>query len=334
MLCRESGLEVAGEAAMGLEAISLTKMLKPDLILMNPESALPEILETIEKIMSVRATPILLIGVGANSEKSYEAIQRGAIDVVTLPDANAESADKFLKKIRLTASLPVISHIRPSSSISAVSGVRQENGNKGSERSFVSTPISVSSPRRVFAIASSTGGPQVLSLILPRLPVGFPCPVLIAQHIADGFAEGMARWLSDICSLTVRLATPGEEIIPGVIYIAPSESHCVLMASRRIALVRRSNNDIYRPSCDRLLASVADVCLSDAVGIILTGMGDDGAKGITRIRQNGGLTIAQDKESSLIYGMNRCAIEAGVVQKVLPASLIAAEMSNLAGGKL
>ena len=141
----------------------------------------------------------------------------------------------------------------------------------------------------------------------------------------------MAEWLSGLCKLQVRLAKHGEPVCPGSVYLAPPEYHCTVNSSRQIMLVERAEQDIYRPSCDRLLESVATVYRADAIGIILTGMGRDGAQGIARIHGNGGITMGQNAETSLIYGMNRCAIESGSVQKVLPESEIAAAMLKLAG---
>ncbi|MBP7230438.1 MAG: response regulator [Syntrophaceae bacterium] len=333
ILRRESGIEVAGDTAVGRDAVHLVRVCRPDVILMNLDADFREVLEAIENIMCTKATPILLVGRIQDSQKVYEAIRRGAIEMVEKPDASPASVRKFLDRVRLTASLPVITHIRPSGGYGLDKTLEKKTGMDSIDPpSLQVSDLANILSSRVFAIASSTGGPQALALILAQLPTDFPCPVLIAQHISDGFADGMATWLSEICSLPVRLATDGEEAAPGVIYIASPERHCILTAGRRIVLPERYEVDLYRPSCDRLLSSVADVCLSDSVGIILTGMGQDGAAGIARIYQRGGMTIGQDRESSLIYGMNRCAIEAGTIRKVMPVASIASEMIRLAGG--
>lgn len=183
---------------------------------------------------------------------------------------------------------------------------------------------------RVFAIASSTGGPQALAQILPELPANFACPVLVAQHISDGFAQGMVDWLGSLCKLPVRLAADGDWLQAGVIYVSPSEQHLSVTPGRRLALVARGALDVYRPSCNVLLQSVAEVFGRQAIGIILTGMGSDGAQGMARIRERGGLTLGQDEKSSVIYGMNRVAIESGAVAQVLAAEQVAAAMVQLA----
>ncbi len=142
--------------------------------------------------------------------------------------------------------------------------------------------------------------------------------MLIAQHISDGFAEAMAGWLNDLCPLTVTVAREGEPLRPGHIYLADPVTHLSLTPDDRIRLTPRAETDIYHPNCDRLLSSVAEVCGRRAVGVILTGMGRDGARGMLDIRHAGGVTIAQDESSSVIFGMNREAIAAGGVQTIRP----------------
>lgn len=194
----------------------------------------------------------------------------------------------------------------------------------------VQAPIVVGR-HRVLAVASSTGGPQALVVLLGALPANFPCPVLVAQHIAHGFAPGMVRWLATVCKLPVRLATDGEVVADGTVYVAPSETHMALSAGRRLVLTPPLEGDIYHPSCDHLLGSVAAVCGRDAVGLILTGMGSDGARGMEMIHQAGGATIAQDEASSVIFGMNQVAIARGAAQQVLPVQQIAPALSRLLG---
>lgn len=329
ILQQEQGIEVVGEAVHGRDAIEKARLLQPNLITMDLEMPVMGGMDAITAIMCSKAVPILVVSGVADARKAYEAVRRGALDVVSKPDSNSASVHEFISKVRILAGVPVITHIRP-----VADSVSQPPFPQPS-RTMATTPTlspgSFGSSRHVFALACSTGGPQVLANLLPQLPADFPCPVLIAQHISEGFAAGMADWLANLCKLQVRLAQNGEEICPGHIYISPPEYHCTVTGSRRISFVERAEHDLYRPSCDRLLESVADVYGSDAVGIILTGMGRDGVLGIARIHGNGGITLGQNAETSLIYGMNRCAIEAGTVQKVLPDAEIATEMLRLAG---
>lgn len=331
ILEQEPGMQVAGEAANGQEAIEKARLLKPTLITMDLEMPVMNGMEAITVIMGAKAVPILVVSGVSDAQKAYEAVRRGALDVVAKPNVSDASAKEFVAKVRMLAKVPVITHIR------SIYVDQQPSAPATATRrpplpALKPSGITTGPACPVFAIASSTGGPQVLARILPQLPADFPCPVLIAQHISEGFAAGMAEWLSGLCKLPVRLAKHGEPVCPGSVYLATPEYHCTVNSSRQIMLVERAEQDIYRPSCDRLLESVATVYRADAIGIILTGMGRDGAQGIARIHGNGGITLGQNAETSLIYGMNRCAIEAGSVQKVLPESEIAAAMLKLAGG--
>lgn len=332
ILQQEPWIEVVGEAVNGREAVDKARLLKPNLITLDLEMPILSGMDTITAIMRDKAVPILVVSGVADAQKAYEAVRRGALDVVSKPDASPASISEFVAKVRMLAGVPVITHIRPSADLSCTPPPQQAIP----APLFSSRPVArASSPgqgsQRVFAIACSTGGPQVLATLLPLLPTNFPCPVLVAQHISEGFASGMADWLAGLCKLPVRLAVNGEAVCPGVIYISPAEYHCTVSVSRRIVFVERAEHDVYRPSCDRLLESVAEVYRADAVGIILTGMGRDGTLGIARIHGYGGITLGQDAATSLIYGMNRCAIEAGTVQRVLSDTAIAAEMLKLAG---
>lgn len=326
----EADIEIVGEACNGREAVDLARALKPDLITMDIEMPVMNGLDAIEEIMCSKAVPILVVSSVADAVNALDAVGRGALEVVGKPDYSPEEAASFVARVRLLAGVMVITRMRP---------------RKSADAAPPSAPSPAAFPRlstvfphssggdnyaRIFAIACSTGGPQALAQILPALPEDFPCPVIVAQHISDGFAGGMAEWMARLCKLPVRLVAEGDRLQAGVIHISPSEHHCSIAPTRRIAFVNRSEQDIYHPSCDVLLASVAEVFGPQAVGIILTGMGRDGARGISRIRAAGGLTLGQDEGSSVVYGMNRVAIETGDVQQVLPPSAIADEMVRLA----
>jgi len=323
----EEGIEVVGEARHGREAVDLVKELKPDLITLDLEMPVMSGLEAIEEIMASHALPILVVSSVADAQNAYEAVRRGALDVVSKPEYNSREAAEFVAKVRLLAGVRVITHIRPRQAAPAVTPSRVESP---ALTVAVAGDLGVN-PSRIFAIASSTGGPQALAQILPRLPANFPCPVLVAQHISDGFAAGMAEWLGSLCKLPVRLAAEGDPILPGVISISPSERSLAVTPSRRMSLQEYGPLEVYHPSCNTLLNSVAEVYGRQAVGIILTGMGSDGAQGQGRILAAGGITLGQDEASSVIYGMNRVAIEAGSVQKVLSLDGFADEMLRLAG---
>lgn len=338
ILGNESDIEVVGEACDGRRAVELARELKPDLMTIDLEMPLMSGLEAIDEIMHTKAVPILVVSSVADAQIALAAVGCGALEVVAKPDYTSQASADFVAKVRLLAGVSVITRmrVRKAPPLAVARAVVQNDPAVPPAPIFTAAqPAAMRSAvvgdyARVFAIASSTGGPQALADILPLLPRDFPCPVLIAQHIADGFAGGMAEWLASLCKLPVRLAVEGEPLQPGVVLVSPSERHLTITPSRRVALVECHAGDVYHPNCDLLLNSVADVFGRRAVGIILTGMGSDGAKGLARIAEKGGTTLGQDEASSVIYGMNRVAIESGVVHQVLPMDAVAATMIGLA----
>lgn len=330
----EEGIEIVGEAGNGRQAVELARELKPDLITMDLEMPVMNGLEAIQEIMFSKAVPILVVSSVADAQKAAEAIGYGALEVIGKPDYTPEQAASFVAKLRLLAGVSVITRLRLRSMPAPATALPTAPASPALAAPATVGLAATPAYSRIFAIASSTGGPQALAQILPALPAGFPCPVVIAQHIADGFAGGMAEWLSSLCKLPVRLAAEGDLLQAGVIHLSPSEAHLQVTPTRRLALVERGPLDIYHPSCNTLLSSVAEVFGSQAIGIILTGMGSDGAKGISRIREKGGMTLGQNEASSVIYGMNQVAIASGDVQQVLAVEDIADAMLRLAAPRL
>jgi two-component system chemotaxis response regulator CheB len=341
-------IKVVGQAKNGRDAVELVQRLRPHLITMDLEMPVMDGMAAIEEIMATAAVPILVVSSVADAQKAFDAVSRGALEVIAKPDIGQASRAELIAKVRMLSRVKVIRHIRPSRppslATAAAMAALTSSPTPAKVEPVVVDPLAfqpmmrsnwragvIGCSGRVFAIASSTGGPQALSVILARLPPCFPCPIVIAQHISDGFAGGMADWLASLCGIKVQLARPDEPLQPGVAYLSPSERHLVVTAARRLSLLERADKDLYRPSCDRLLASVAEACGAEATGVILTGMGSDGAAGMARIRQAGGVTLGQDQASSAIYGMNRVAIERGAVMRVLSADRIAREMISLAG---
>lgn len=324
----DEDIEIVGEADNGRDAVKLARELKPNLVTMDLEMPVMNGMQAIAEIMATRAVPILVVSSVADAHNAYEAVAHGALEVIAKPEYEAKAAAEFVAKVKMLAGVPVITHIR--------SRLKGKESSRALHSPSAHSPLLMPHENvsvgysRIFAIASSIGGPQALLMVLAQLPADFPCPILVAQHISAGFAGGMADWLADLCKVRVRLAQEGELILPGVVYISPSEANLVVTPSRRITLRKQLPADIYHPSCNALLNAVAEVYGYQSIGIILTGMGNDGAQGIMSIRQAGGATLAQDEASSVIFGMNKVAIDSGSVQKVLPADAIAREMIVMA----
>lgn len=311
-------IEVVGEAEDGRQALELASQLRPDLITMDLEMPVMDGLQAIEEIMCTRAVPILVLSSVSDAQRALEATAKGALEVAAKPEACPAAAEQLCERVRLLAGVSVITRLRPS---------HQPDHSPTVLPGLAPLPPSGS---RVFAFAASTGGPQALAHILPGLPADFPAAIVIAQHISDGFAQGMVDWLASLCALPVKLAENGMPLAPGQIYISPSEHNLRVGPTHTLHLQARAETELYHPSCDVLLTSVARNCGAAATGLILSGMGHDGAAGMAAIRAAGGLTLAQDEASSVIYGMNRVAIERGCVQRVLPLVEIAPTLAAIA----
>ena len=333
----DDGIEVVGEATNGRQAVDLARDLKPDLITMDIEMPVMTGLEAIDTIMRTKALPILVVTSVLDAHNALEAVGRGALDAMSKPDFTRGSRAEFVAKVRLLAGVAMVTRMGEARTYplpGLASGLsapqRPAPPRAQAETASALRPEAASGCySHVFAIASSTGGPQALACILSALPNDFSCPVVIAQHISEGFAPGMAKWLSGLCKLPVRLAVEGEPLRGGEVLVSPSERHLSVSPRGRVALVACKPTDVFHPSCDLLLSSVAEVFRSRSVGIILTGMSNDGVKGLARIREQGGATMAQDEATSVVYGMNRMAIEAGLVRRVLPIDAIAGAMASL-----
>ncbi|MFH2122706.1 MAG: chemotaxis-specific protein-glutamate methyltransferase CheB [Pseudomonadota bacterium] len=324
----DADIEIVGEAGNGREAVKLARELQPNLMTMDLEMPVMSGMQAIEEIMTTRAVPILVVSSVADAHNAYEAVARGALEVIAKPEYDAGAASGFVAKVKMLAGVSVITHLRSSlKSKDSVCALPSPSVHPATLDDHENVAREYS---RIFAIASSIGGPQALALVLAQLPADFPCPILVSQHISAGFAGGMADWLASLCKLHVRLAQEGDLILPGMVYVSPSEADLVVTPSRRIALQEQLSGAVYHPSCNALLNAVAEVYGCGSVGIILTGMGSDGAQGIVNIRRAGGTTLAQDEASSVIFGMNKAAIDSGSVQKVLPVDAIAREMIGIA----
>lgn len=318
ILSTDDELQVIGEAKDGKEAVEKVSELKPDIVTMDIEMPVMDGIEAIEQIMAFNAVPILVVTTRGDAHTAYAAISKGALDLVVKPDVNLSEAKEFINKIKLLSNIKVVTHI--------------------SGRHKIQKPIDIPTPvftenisDKIVAIVSSTGGPDALSVILPQLPENFPCPVVIAQHISDGFVSGMVEWFKLITKLNIKVASEGDVVTAGSVYVSPSEKHTEINASKRISFVERHPKDIYHPSCDVLLSSVARVYGKKGIGVILTGMGSDGALGMQKIKEAGGTTIAQDEKTSLIFGMNKVAIDNGCIDKILPLGKISKMITEIAG---
>ena len=317
LLAEEAGIQVVGEAANGEEGVKLALRLRPDLIIMDIQMPVMNGLEAIEAIMKQNPTPILVVTSYGDARLAYEAVSRGALEVIDKPSIDLAHCRQFVKKIKLLAGVRVIRHI---------------SGNKTVRPQFVLDGEEAYIRTKAVAIASSLGGATVLDTILSQLPGDFPVPIVVAQHISAGFAEALAEWLGRKTPLEVKVAAQADRLTPGRVLIAPPEYNMQVDASGMVELSPSSPGHIYHPSCDKLLTSVARSYRERSVGIILTGMGQDGVNGIQAIKAAGGITIAQNKQTSLIYNMPRLVIERGLADFIAAAGDIPATLTKVVAG--
>ena len=333
MLSRSPEIQVVGTAANGREALDLLPALDPDVICTDLHMPVMNGLEFTRAVMADYPRPILVVSVSVEPDSSnvFQMLEAGAVDILPKPrDILGADMDKLANelasKIRILAGVRVF---------------RRRNKVSGAPAVMPHPPISLPRPPgfspypqvplRMVVIGASTGGPQALREVLGQLPKNFPLPVVCIQHIGSSFLSGMVAWLAEICPLPVRMATHGERPQAGIVYFAPEDAHLELdSCGERFALSLTQTLDGHRPSVTITMQAAARCFGGGTVGVLLTGMGRDGAEGMASIAAAGGITIAQDEASSVVYGMAKEAVERGVVRHILTLEKIAPALVALA----
>ncbi len=325
MISSDPDLQVTGTACDGAEALEKIASLDPDVVTLDIEMPRLGGLETLRCIMAERPRPVIMVSATTvnNAEITFKALGAGAFDYVP-KQLSPHSLDIPHIQTELIAKIKGAAQSTRSHSALPVPRKPPQAAVANEGQAFPIAPESV--PPRIVAIGISTGGPKALEEILPLLPQDLSVPLLIVQHMPPGFTAPFAQRLNALCSVQVREATHGEVVYPGVVYIAPSGIHMTVersSASRAaICLTSHPGNCPHTPSIDVLMQSVASTFKSLAMGVIMTGMGADGALGMKAIRREGGHTVGQDEASCAVYGMPRVCAELGVLQRVLSLSEI------------
>ncbi len=314
-----------GSTSSGQRAIKLTRRLKPDLVILDPHCLDDGGYETVDDILHERTVAILVVTTSAQAETAYRCLAMGALEVVNKPDESCIDDPSYIRDF--------LNHARM---LVATSTVRVPSGNTD----FIKRNSGVFSshrPRRglpadfLVAIAASTGGPQALSQLLAGLPSSLPAALAIVQHLGTGFEEGLISWLDTTSELDVRLASDGEPLLTGTVFVCPPDVHLAITKRRSVALLDEAPIAGQKPSAKFLFESAAAVFGSRCTGVIMTGMGGDGAEALDDIRLAGGLTIAQDEATSAVYGMPRVAAELGTAREILSLSHIAPRLVSWLG---
>lgn len=325
ILGSSSEIKVVGKAHNGKEALELIPTSQPAVVCTDLHMKEMDGLAFTQHLMATNPRPILVISNSVRKENTqtiFQLLQAGAVDVFPKPNTGLASDYEQVKrdligKIKLLAGVTVFTRRQPT--------LNNLNNSTASvlHSSTAGQFINITSSIKIITIGASTGGPQALHKILAQLPANFPLPVICTQHISEGFLQGLIDWLGSECKLKVKIAQHGESPHPGIVYFAPERSHLELDTMGRFNYSLFSPVDGHCPSITVVFKSVAKFYGRGCAGVLLTGMGKDGAAGMQAIATAGGMTIAQDEKSSVIFGMPKEAIALGAVGQILPIHEIA-----------
>lgn len=328
----DARFEVVGTATSGADAIEQCRKLRPDVVTMDFNMPGLNGAEATRAILSERMTPVVMLSAHTQqgAKETLQALEAGAVDFVTKPsgevsahlgEAKAELIEKLLAAAG--ANIAVLAPRRPAEPTIISAPEPEARSSPHSSRRFTA-----SGQHRLIVIASSTGGPQALLRVVPQLKLPGRAALLLVQHMPDGFTAAFAEQLSEASGFQVREAENGDLVGPGSALLAPGGTHLVLDRAGRVQL--RADPPVHgvRPAADPTLVSAAQSFGARTIGVVLTGMGKDGAKGLAAVKASGGATLAQDKATSLVYGMPKAAVELGVIDTVSPLDRIAAVINR------
>ncbi len=328
LLDRDAAIEVVGQATNGVQAVEMAGRLRPSAVVMDIHMPVMDGFEATKRIMIEAPTPVIIVTGAANArdvEMSLRAVQLGALTVLPKPSGPADpdfeaSARRLVSMVKALSEVKVVRrHARP---------------DEPPVQRRPSAPQLTRSPVEVVAIGASTGGPAALYRLLERLPLETRVPILVVQHIAKGFAAGLVSWLGSGTPLPIKLAEEGEALAGGTIYVAPDDHHLEVNQHRRVVLSNGARTNGFRPSASVLFCSVAETFKANSVGVILTGMGQDGLDGLRELRRVGGRVLAQDEATSVVFGMPGAVVSAGLADVVAPVEELAADLSALVTRRL
>lgn len=326
MLARSPEIEVVATATNGRDGLELLQRIEVDVICTDLHMPVMDGLEFTREVMARRPKPILLVSVSASecSQNAFAVLEAGAVDLYLKPTVSADVgieklAAEFIQKVKILSGVRVFKRNGTVHSSSLVTNTKS---------STVPGPLSVDS-LKIITIGSSTGGPQALQTILGALPEDFSLPILCVQHINEGFLHGLIDWLSALCKIKVEIARPGGLPQPGTAYFPQEGRHLEIDAKGKMVISTAPPVGGHCPSVTVTMTSVARYYGKSSLGVLLTGMGRDGAEGLLEIKRSGGMTIAQDEASSVVFGMPKVAIGLGAASYILPLNEIGSTLATL-----
>jgi two-component system chemotaxis response regulator CheB len=338
----DPGLDVAGEAKDGREAVALAQSSAPDVITMDINMPHMDGLQATEAIMASNPKPIVIVSSESRdgADITLKALELGAIDFVAKPSSGVDLdmntvREELCRKLRLASKVRVVrtaSKTRLAQEI-ATSAPRTDSTLPSPYAASKDLPkaagsvfgggsgvamAKASGRFPVVVIACSTGGPATLMKLVPSFPKDFPGAVILVQHMPGTFTSQFSEQLQEVASIKVKHAEPGEILAAGTFYVCPGSHHLRVSQTGRITLDEGARINGYRPCCDIALETTAEYAGNMSVGVVLTGMGSDGARGVQAVKAAGGHVIAQDEATSVIFGMNAAAIKTGAVDQIVP----------------
>jgi two-component system chemotaxis response regulator CheB len=318
-------MKVIGTAKNGEEAVKAVTELQPDVVTMDIHMPKMNGFESTLRIMETRATPVVVVSATSTVREvttAFRALEAGALAIVPRP--TSIGTPEFEANVK-----ELVQTVKLMSEVKVVKRLARYREKKDSPPDPIKVTDPTAAEKKIIAVGSSTGGPIVIKTILSMLPKEFSVPLLIVQHIATGFLNGFVEWLDSSSNLRVHVATQGGYTLPGHVYFAPDDLHMSVDPNGRIWLSSDPAENNLRPSISYLFRSIANVYGENAIGVLLTGMGRDGAQELKLMREKGAITIAQDKESSVVFGMPGEAVNLGAAVHVLPPEGIALMLKTL-----
>jgi two-component system chemotaxis response regulator CheB len=321
ILASDPEINIIGKANDGKEAIEKVKRLDPDVVTMDVHMPEMDGVEAVKKIMELYPRPVIMIASKSSEDSAIvvESLEAGAVDFIQKPSGSfsldmSSVQEEIIKKVK----------------IAAMAKPRRYSIQKVMHHSFIGAA------KKIVTVGSSTGGPQTLEQILPLLPKNIPACILVVQHMPPGFTKSLAERFAKISEVQVKEAEEGDEIKEGFVYIAPGDYHMVVERKkvdgflRDVLCLNKEDKECgVRPSVNVTMRSVAQLYGEKTIGVILTGMGNDGTEGAMSVKKNGGTVIVQDEKSSIIYGMPKCVFESGYYDEEVELSRIAVALIQL-----
>jgi two-component system chemotaxis response regulator CheB len=336
-ISKEPDMMVIGKACDGDEGLQMTMSEKPDVITLDLEMPRMDGFTFLRILMAKKSTPVIVISSHTKKENVFRALELGALDFVAKPSHRIspeikEIGEEVVKKVRIAKGLKRHSLV-PAAAYGSSLPSRVTPGAPHAD-SALTTPVIKTNANRIVAIAASTGGPTALTRVLSVIPANIDAGIVIVQHMPPRFTKTFAERLNKQCKIDVVEVGKEEMVKNGTAYIAPGESSIELNDNYKgltIGPVSRDGTERYVPSADRLFTSVAIAAGRNAVGVVLTGMGDDGSRGAKQLASVGGKIIAEDESTAVIPGMPQATIATGIVHYVLPLNEVASMITSLAG---